>query len=281
MNNVQDAQYWVHDLDPVLVQLWGDFGIRYYGLAYGLGFVVGFLVLFWLYKKGKSPLNGEQLVDVVLMIVVGVVVGGRIGFVVLYGLDNFFSDPFMLFRIWEGGMASHGGFLGVAVAAWYVSKKYPVGFLQLGDLLSMAAAPGLMFGRIANFINSELVGKETDVPWAVIFSRAKPLDGMIMNTQPRHPAQLYEAAAEGLIPFVYMMIRAMTSNVLLRPGRMLGEFFVLYSIGRSIAEYFKVPDQPVIFGINPGAFYSFFLCAIGVFLIVRDIRSNRGSELSS
>jgi len=277
INQTGQTSHWVHDLDPVAIQLWGDFGIRYYGLAYGLGVVIGFFVLLWLNKTGRSPLKREQIVDVLLIIFVGVIVGGRIGFILLYALDSFMADPLVLFRIWEGGMASHGGFLGVAVAAWFVSKKFPVGFLQLGDMLALAAAPGLMLGRIANFINSELVGKVSDAPWAIIFKRAQPLDGVPMNDMPRHPAQLYEAAAEGLIPFVYMMIRVTTSNVLLRPGRLLGEFFVIYSVGRAIAEYFKVPDQATILGINPGAFYSFFILAVGVFMIWRDIKLQKNS----
>lgn len=275
MTEAQETSHWVHDLDPVAIHLWGDFGIRYYGLAYGLGVVAGFFLLFWLYKKGKQPLNRDQLVDVILIIFVGVIVGGRIGFVVLYAFDRFLEDPLMLFRIWEGGMASHGGFLGVALAAWFVSKRFPVGMMQLGDMLAFAAAPGLMLGRIANFINSELVGTKSDVPWAVIFSKAQPLYGKPMHLHPRHPVQLYEAAAEGLIPLIYMYMRIQFTDVLARPGRLLGEFFILYSVGRSIAEYFKVPDQDTILGINPGAFYSFFILAAGIYLIYRDMRSAR------
>jgi phosphatidylglycerol:prolipoprotein diacylglycerol transferase len=264
---MQAQEYWVHDLDPVAIHLWGDFGIRYYGLAYGLGFIIGFFVLYWFYKKGKSPLNREQLVDVILIIVIGVIAGGRVGFMLLYNLDGFLKDPLILFKIWEGGMASHGGFVGVAVAAWIISRKYPVGYLQLGDLLAVAATPGITLGRIANFINGELWGKVTDVPWAVIFPTA--------DMQPRHPSQLYESLGEGLIPFIYMMVRVSTSNVLQRPGRLLGEFFILYSVGRAAAAYFKVPDQPMIMGQAPGVFYSFFLALAGAYLIYRDIRNRK------
>lgn len=261
---MDQAQYWVHDLDPVAIRLWGDFGIRYYGLAYGLGFVIGFLLLVWFHKRGKSPLDFNQVIDAVLIIVVGVVVGGRVGYVVLYNLDGFLRDPLVLFRIWEGGMASHGGFVGVAVAGWIVARKYKMKYLQLGDLLAVAAAPGIALGRCANFINGELWGKVTTVPWAVIFPN--------VDMQPRHPSQLYEALGEGLIPFIVMMIRIQMSDVLNKPGRLLGEFFILYSVGRAVAAYFKVPDQPMILGQAPGVFYSFFLLLIGVFLVVRDIR---------
>jgi phosphatidylglycerol:prolipoprotein diacylglycerol transferase len=254
----------------VAIPLWGDFGIRYYGLAYGLGFVIGFFLLLWFHKKGYSPLNREQVIDAVLIIIVGVVVGGRIGYIVLYNLDGFLSDPLVLFQVWKGGMASHGGFAGVAVAAWVIARKYPIGFLQLGDLLAVAAAPGIMLGRIANFINGELWGKVTTVPWAVVFPMA--------DNQPRHPSQLYEALGEGLIPFIYLMIRIRTSDVLDRPGRLLGEFFIIYSLGRAAAAYFKVPDQALILGQAPGVFYSFFLILAGMILIVRDIRKQRRAE---
>ena len=161
--------YWVHDLSPFLFRLNENFGLRYYGLSYLLGFLAAGWLLRRYYRAGRSPLDGNAIIDLLTLIIVGVIVGGRCGYFVFYQTELLFSDPLALFRVWEGGMSSHGGMLGVALVAAWFTRRRPYRFLSIADLIVTVAPLGLCFGRIANFINGELWGKPTRVPWAVIF----------------------------------------------------------------------------------------------------------------
>ncbi len=204
--------------------------------------------------------------------ILGVLLGGRIGSYLLYdGWRNFRSDPLEIFRVWDGGMASHGGMIGVALAlAWFArSRKIP--FLHLGDLIVSATPPGLLIVRVANFINGELWGRISTVPWAVIFPRSMPGAplGMI---PPRHPSQLYEAALEGAVLLLFMQIRFWRSDIVrTRPGRLSGEFFLTYAAARIFVEQFREPDRGIalILGMSRGTFYSIFLVAVGLWLCMR------------
>jgi len=257
--------YWVHNLSPFLGPHWGNVGIRYYGLAYLMGFVMGAWLLFRYAAAGRSQLPAAKISDFMVALVLGVMLGGRIGSFLLYHPEELLHDPLSFFRVWEGGMASHGGMAGVAVALIWFSRSEKIRFLHLADLITTVAPAGLLFGRLANFINGELWGKPTRVAWAIIFP-ASPAPLM-----PRHPSQLYEAALEGLLLLAFMQWRFWRSDVAQRrPGRLCGEFLVAYSIARAIGEVFREPDASLIFGLSRGTFYSLFLIAGGLVLIARN-----------
>jgi phosphatidylglycerol:prolipoprotein diacylglycerol transferase len=262
--------HWVHNLSPFLVRFSDNFGIRYYGLAY----LAGFLATAWLlrryHREGRTPLTPEVSTDLMLALVVGVLVGGRFGYFMLYQPRTFFADPVALFRVWEGGMASHGGFLGVLIALAWFARSRQFSFLHLADLVVTAAPLGLFFGRIANFINGELWGKITDVPWAIIFPLSAAPGTPVRFIQPRHPSQLYEAGLEGLLLLAYMQWRFWRSNTArTRPGHLSGEFLIAYAIVRAIGEIFREPDASLLFGLSRGTFYSIFLVLGGAALIWR------------
>jgi phosphatidylglycerol---prolipoprotein diacylglyceryl transferase len=265
--------YWVHNLSPFLIQFTDTIGIRYYGLAYLLGFVGGAVGLHLYARAGRSRLPAPVISDFIIAIVMGVMVGGRLGSFILYeGWRHLGSDPFAILRVWEGGMASHGGFVGVAVAMAWFAHKHKLSFLHLSDLIVSVAPLGLLLGRIANFINGELWGKISNVPWAVIFPESAPAGTPVSLIAPRHPSQLYEAALEGAVLLALMQWRFWKSDVVARqPGRLAGEFLIAYAVVRMIGELFREPDFGIapIFGLSRGTFYSFFLILVGLVLILR------------
>lgn len=266
--------YWVHHISPFLGPHWGNFGLRYYGLSYVLGFLAGAWLLRAYARAGRSPLPAEKVADFIIVLVFGVMLGGRIGSFLLYHPEDLVHDPLSFFRVWEGGMASHGGFIGVAVAIALFSRSTKIPFLRLCDLIVTVAPAGLFFGRVANFINGELWGKPAQVPWAVIFPASpEPL-------VPRHPSQLYEAGLEGVLLFAYMQWRFWKSDTArMHPGRLSGEFLIAYAAVRAIGECFREPDVGVslIFGLSRGTFYSVFLVIAGVVLIVATTRRTQKS----
>ena len=255
--------YWVHDLNPFLIRFTGNFGIRWYGLAYLAGFLAAGWLLRLYHRAGRSPLDVNGIFDLMTALIVGVIVGGRLGYFLLYQPDSLLHDPLILVRVWEGGMASHGGFVGVIVALWWFTRKRELSMLQAGDLIVTVAPLGLFFGRVANFINGELWGTPTQVPWAVIFP-ASPHPLM-----PRHPSQLYEAGLEGLLLFAFMQWRFWkTDAAKAQPGRLAGEFLIAYALVRAFGELFREPDAGLILGLSRGTFYSIFLIAGGAGLIL-------------
>ncbi len=268
--------YWVHNLSPFLVQFTDTIGIRYYGLAYLLGFVGGGLLLHAYARAGRSRLPSALVPDFIIALVIGVMVGGRLGSFFLYeGWRTLGTDPLALFKIWQGGMASHGGFIGVAVAIAWFAHRQRIGYLHLADLIASVTGLGLLLGRIANFINGELWGKVTDVPWAVIFPDSAPAGMPLELIAPRHPSQLYEAALEGALLLALMQWRFWRTEVAARqPGRMAGEFLVAYAAVRMLGETFREPDAglSLILGLSRGSFYSIFLIGMGLLMIWRSLR---------
>lgn len=254
----------VHHPHPFLIRFSDNIGIRYYGLAYMLGFLAGAWLLQRYARAGRSLLPAAKVADLIVALVFGVMLGGRIGSFLLYHPDQLIHDPLSFFRIWEGGMASHGGMIGVAVALAWFSRSNRIPFLHLGDLIVSVAPAGLMFGRIANFLNGELWGKPSTVPWAMIFSATGGGD------VPRHPSQLYEAALEGALLLAFMQWRFWRSAVVrLHPGRLSGEFLLAYAVVRAIGEVFREPDEGVslILGLSRGTFYSIFLVVAAAALL--------------
>lgn len=256
--------YHVHQPRPFLIQFTETFGIRYYGLAYILGFLVGAWLLSRYYRKGLSPYNSEQQTDLFVALIVAVVAGGRVGYFLFYTPELILSEPWKVFFVWEGGMASHGGFTGVAVATLYIARKHRQSFWLTADLVCSLAPAGLLFGRIANYLNGELWGKVTDVSWAVLFSTAPD-----RGTLPRHPSQLYEAALEGLFMLLYSQYRIWKTPTLKKhPGSLVGEFLLIYSILRVVGEQFREPDAALTLGLSRGTTLSILMGLAGLVIAV-------------
>lgn len=256
--------YLVHTPHPFLGPHWGNFGIRYYGMGYILGFVAAWWLLRKYARAGRSQLVETKVLDLMMWIVFGVMIGGRVGSFILYSPEKLLSDPLSFFRVWEGGMASHGGFLGVTLVLWSFARTEKISFFHLGDLIVSAAPPGILLVRIANYLNGELWGKATAVPWAVIFEATGG------GPEPRPPSQLYESALEGGLLLLFMQWRFWRSDIVrTQPGRLAGEFLISYALVRMFCELFREPDAGLIFGLSRGTFYSTFLIAAGLALILR------------
>jgi phosphatidylglycerol---prolipoprotein diacylglyceryl transferase len=262
--------HWVHDLDPFLVRFTEHLGIRYYGLAYVLGFAAAAALLHLYARKGRTPLAPAAGTDLVFWLVAGVFVGGRLGYFLLYRFAEFSRDPLILLRVWEGGMSSHGGFVGVAAVLWWFARAQRQSLWHLSDLVVSTAPVGLFFGRVANFINGELWGRVTEVPWAVVFPHSAPPGTPLLLIEPRHPSQLYAAVLEGLVLLVWMQLRVWRTGVLRdAPGRLTGEFLLGYAVLRAVSELFREPDAALILGLSRGTFYSLFVAVAGVVILLR------------
>lgn len=262
------SSHWVHDLSPFLIQFTDTIGIRYYGLAYVLGFVGAAWLLSRYARAGRSDLPAAKIGDLMFALILGVFFGGRIGYFILYQPETVLADPLQLIRVWEGGMASHGGFVGVMLALAWFGRTNHLGFFHLGDLVASVAPLGLLLGRLANFINGELWGRVSEVSWAVIFPLSAAPGTPVELIPARHPSQLYQAALEGGLLFAYLQIRLWRSDHLRRlPGRIAGEFLVGYAVLRAIGEHFREPDAGLLFGLSRGTFYSLFLIIAGIIVM--------------
>ncbi|MDP4693700.1 MAG: prolipoprotein diacylglyceryl transferase, partial [Opitutales bacterium] len=263
------SNYWVHDLSPFLIEFpenaLGLPGIRYYGLAYLFGFLAAWWLLRVYNQKGKFAIDADARATLMTAVIIGVLAGGRFGYMFLYDLDNFLANPLLVFRVDQGGMASHGGFVGVLLALVWFARRQKCNLLALGDVIVTVAPLGLFLGRIANFINGELWGRVSMVSWAVIFPDSPKNFNATLGTygpEPRHPSQLYEAALEGLIPFLYVQWRYWRT----RPpmGQISGEFIIGYGIVRIIGECCRQPDADLILGLSRGQFYSPCMVIVGI-----------------
>jgi len=258
------------DIDPVLVQI-GPFALRWYALAYITGILLG-----WFYARaivrserlwgGPAPMTLTDLDDFVLWVTLGVILGGRIGYVLFYNPAHFAANPIEIVQLWKGGMSFHGGFVGVVVAVILFARSHGIPVLSLGDVACAVYPLGHFLGRIANFINGELWGRATDAPWAMVFPDGGPIA--------RHPSQLYEAALEGLLLLVILawLIRR---GALKRPGLVTGVFAVGYAVTRSFCELFREPDAQLGFlwgGLTMGMLLSLPLMLAGVALIWNALR---------
>jgi len=225
--------------DPIAVSF-GPIAIRWYALAYIGGIVLGWIYARWIIKNeklwgGPSPVTLPQMDDFILWVTIGIIIGGRAGYVLFYNPSFFFANPSEILTLWKGGMSFHGGFLGCVVAVLAFGWKRNVPVLSLGDITCAVGPIGLLLGRLANFINSELWGRVADpsLPWAVVFPNGGPL--------PRHPSQLYEGLLEGIVLFAILAF-AIRAGALKRPGLILGLFAIGYAAARITAEFFREPD---------------------------------------
>ncbi|MFN5269351.1 MAG: prolipoprotein diacylglyceryl transferase [Hyphomonadaceae bacterium] len=262
------------DISPFVFQLpgfdlfgfaLGPFGLRWYALAYVAGLILGWRLMVGMVKKPalwglKSPLDEEDIDDFLFYATLGVLFGGRIGYVLLYR-PEMLADPMSVLRVWEGGMSFHGGFLGVCLAVIGTALGRKKSLLSLGDAVAVVSPIGLFFGRMANFINQELYGRATDVSWGFVF-RTDP-EGLT-----RHPSQLYQAALEGVLLFIVLQVAVRRFGILKRPGQAAGLFVAGYGIARLIGEQFREPDASLILGFTHGEFYSLPMVAFGIALFM-------------
>ena len=252
--------------DPtVLIQI-GPLMIRYYALAYILGLVLGWRLLRGLVRRPPPVATPEQADDFLTWATLGVVLGGRLGYVLFYQPSRFLADPWQIFAVWQGGMSFHGGMLGVVIAtAWYCRRE-KIPMLAFGDRVAVVAPIGLGFGRIANFINGELWGRPAPdwLPWAMAF----PNGGPVL----RHPSQIYQALLEGALLLAIMWGLSRRPAVLAQPGRLVGVFLTGYALARNTGEFFREPDAFLGFlfaGITMGQLLSLPMLAVGLWLVGR------------
>ncbi len=246
----------INNFDPVLIKIF-SLEIHWYSLAYILGIIVGWYLAkkIFIYDNIKNKFD-----DYVTYVIIGLILGGRLGYVLFYNLDYYLNNFFDIFKIWQGGMSFHGGVIGIIISSILFSKKDNENPFKYLDIIALTSPIGIFFGRIANFINSELYGIETSVPWAVQFVQ---IDNLY-----RHPSQLYEATLEGIILFL-IMIYSWTKGDLKRPGKLSAVFLIFYSIFRFVIEYFRTPDEHLgylILNLTMGQLLSFLFFIIGLFL---------------
>ena len=249
----------INNFDPVAIQIF-SIEIRWYSLAYIIGILLG-----WILSKRFFIANvelKEKFDDFLTFVILGIIIGGRLGYVILYNPNYYLDNLIDIFKIWEGGMSFHGGLIGVVLASIYFAKKNNQNFFIYLDVISIVAPIGIFFGRIANFINSELYGTETNLPWAVQFIK---IDNLY-----RHPTQLYEAIFEGLILFL-ILIYLRNKGLMKITGLMSGIFLICYSIFRFIIEFLRVPDEQIgylLFNLTMGQIISCIFFLIGIYLTI-------------
>jgi len=302
--------YFLDDFSPFLFEIRPGVGIRWYGLAYVLAFICGYALYKWLAEKGYSEMRPEAVGDFITWAAVfGVMLGGRLGYALFYNLRETLEAPWTFFELWRGGMASHGGIIGLVIFTFYHARRHHLSWPGIGDNLVVVAPIGLFFGRCANFINGELYGWPSTAPWAVQFpkelfdfpalaERARTacegvipppvtVDAITERVRydprvqeilrgiltPRHPSQLYEALLEGVVLFSALwFLRIYTRQP---RGVITGAFFILYALLRIVGEQFRVPDAPLTGPFTRGQFLSFFLIAIGIAFVVHGLRTKQ------
>ncbi|QQR68798.1 MAG: prolipoprotein diacylglyceryl transferase [Alphaproteobacteria bacterium] len=248
-------------IDPVAFSL-GPIDVRWYALSYVVG-----MLLAWRWYRALAPKWGIDPIhydDFLTWAVIGVILGGRLGYVLFYNLPQYLAHPAEILQVWRGGMSFHGGLMGVVVAAIWFCRARKINLLAFGDPLAAAAPIGLFLGRIANFVNGELYGRVTDAPWGVVFPHGGPL--------PRHPSQLYEAAFEGVGLFVLLNLLARLPSFKEKPGRLLGVFLLGYALARAGMEFFREPDVQIGFlwgGVTMGQVLAAPMIVVGLWLMGR------------
>ena len=247
----------INNFDPVAFQIM-SFEIRWYSLAYILGIVIGWILCKKIFIK-NSDIN-EKFDDYIAYLIIGIILGGRIGYIIFYNFSYYLDNIFDIFKIWQGGMSFHGGLLGVIASSYIFAKKNNQNPFFYLDQVSLVAPVGIFFGRLANFINSELYGTVSNVPWSVIFIKVDNLS--------RHPSQLYEAILEGVILFV-ILIYFVNKDYLKKPGLISGLFLIFYSLFRFFVEFFRVPDEQIgylLLNLTMGQIISLVFASIGITL---------------
>lgn len=280
------------DISPNLfeIEIFGiTLALRWYALAYIAGILFGWWVVLRAIRNpglwsDAAPMSAEQVERLLTWIILGVILGGRLGYVLFYDLPTYLADPFQIVKVWEGGMSFHGGFLGVVVAALWFGRREKIPLLSLGDLMALATPVGLMLGRLANFVNGELWGRPTSLPWGVVFpGDAAQYCPDVEGPCARHPSQLYQAGLEGLLLALVLFWLAFRAGGLKRPGLVMGVFLAGYGIARFVVEFVRQPDAQFVsegnpigwavqvggWGLTMGQLLSLPMIAIGLWVALR------------
>jgi phosphatidylglycerol---prolipoprotein diacylglyceryl transferase len=270
-------EYYVHNIDPYMIKFPFELGIikgiPWYGFSYLLGFIVGLYLLERLRKESFFPLSSKKETEIFVYnyVVFAVLIGGRLGHVLFYEPSIITNNFLDVFKVWQGGMASHGGILGVILGIYLFSRKYKYSFWRLLDCGAIAATPGLAFGRIANFINAEMPGKVTDVPWAVVFPKTDDL--------PRHPSQLYQSLGEGV--FLFLVLWFIVPRNKFKEGFHVSLFIVLYGVQRIVTEFFRESSDTLastISFLTQGQVLSIIMILIGLFMLYKTQINDKNLE---
>ena len=251
-------------LDPIAFSI-GPLPIRWYSLAYLTGIIVGWWYLLRLLREPGAPMARRHADDMVFYATLGVILGGRLGYVLFYKPMQYLQNPIEILRLWDGGMSFHGGVIGVSLGIFYLAWRQKLDWLRIHDYVACAVPPGLFFGRLANFVNGELWGAPTSLPWGVVF----PYAGGV----PRHPSQLYEAALEGILLFLILWFLFWKTQARYRPGMLVGAFLLVYGLSRFAVEFVREPDSHLIgfaqsTGLHMGQWLSLPMILGGLYLIL-------------
>jgi phosphatidylglycerol:prolipoprotein diacylglycerol transferase len=238
--------------------------IRWYALAYLAGIFLGYWYLLKLIDQPGAPMARRHADDMIFYAMLGIILGGRLGYVLFYNLESYIAKPVTIFKLWDGGMSLHGGVIGVLIAIWYVTRKEKLSFLRFCDYIACVIPFGLFLGRIANFVNGELWGRVTTVPWAIIFPEGGP--------DPRHPSQLYEAGLEGLLMMAILSWLFWRTQARYKPGLLVGMASIIYGVSRFVVEYFREPDVQRMnvveaTGLSMGQWLTVPMILIGLWLV--------------
>ena len=258
-------------LDPVAINL-GFFELRWYSLAYLAGIFIGYWYLLRLLRKPGAPMDRRHADDLVFYSALGIILGGRIGYVLFYNPGYYLENPIDILKLWDGGMSFHGGVLGTTLGILYLAKKNGLNWLRIHDYVACCVPFGLLFGRLANFVNAELWGAETDVPWAVRFPEMTGT-GETMLGEPRHPSQLYEAGLEGILLFAILWFLFWKTQARYEPGKLVGAFLFFYGLFRFAVEFVREPDAQLIefaeaTGLHMGQWLSLPMILGGLYLML-------------
>ncbi|AMG73670.1 prolipoprotein diacylglyceryl transferase [Sphingopyxis granuli] len=248
--------------------------IRWYALAYLAGIFVGYWYLLRLIAQPGAPMARRHADDMIFYAMLGIILGGRIGYVLFYNLGAYLADPIAIFRLWDGGMSLHGGVVGVLIAIWYVTRKEKLSFLRFCDYIACVVPFGLFFGRLANFVNGELWGRPTTVPWAIIFPGSGTMD-------PRHPSQLYEAGLEGVVTFLVLAFLFWRTDARYKPGFLFGMAAILYGLSRFALEFVREPDVQLgtlPWGLTMGQTLTVPMLIAGIWLVATAKRRRQRVE---
>ncbi len=287
------------DLSPEVfsISVFGmEFALRWYALAYIVGILIAWRMALMALRRPElwadetPPMRPDQLEDLITWIILGIILGGRLGFVLFYQPAYYLSHPLEILMVWQGGMAFHGGLLGVVIATFLFGRRHTIPILSLGDLVAYTVPPGLLLGRLANFTNAELWGRPSELPWAVIFPGAAAQDcpGVVAGMCARHPSQLYEAVLEGLVLGVMLIWLAYRRDAFRKPGLVMGVFLAGYGASRFLVEFFRQPDAQFVspgnplglawhiggYGLTMGQLLSLPMIALGLWFVLRAKRKS-------
>jgi phosphatidylglycerol:prolipoprotein diacylglycerol transferase len=272
-NSTSEAIAWTDlGLSPVALDL-GIFELRWYSLAYLAGIFIGYWYVLKLLKEPGAPMARRHADDLVFYAALGIILGGRLGYVLFYNLSYYLQNPIDILKLWDGGMSFHGGVIGTTLGILYLARKEKLPWLRIHDYVACCVPIGLFFGRLANFVNHELWGAETDVGWAVRFPEIAPTGATILG-QPRHPTQLYEAGLEGLVLFAILWWMFWKTDARYQPGRLVGAFILFYGIFRFMVEFVREPDAQFAgtiieaSGLHMGQWLSAPMIVGGLYLMV-------------